>query len=121
MSPEQARGEPVDKRTDIWSFGCVLFEMLAGRRPFGGRGTAETARRILEKNQIGLLFRATLRHSFARCCVDACARIRRSDSTTLHDARIEIEEGGPQSGQRPRPHGNAVSGESRGSPRPSRF
>jgi predicted ATPase/serine/threonine protein kinase len=48
MSPEQARGQTVDRRTDIWAFGCVLYEMLAGRSPFGRGTTPDTLAAILE-------------------------------------------------------------------------
>jgi serine/threonine protein kinase/tetratricopeptide (TPR) repeat protein len=49
MSPEQARGSSVDHRTDIWAFGCVLFEMLSGRSAFGGGTISDTIARILER------------------------------------------------------------------------
>jgi serine/threonine protein kinase len=47
MSPEQARGQRVDKRSDIWAFGCVLYEMLTGRRAFGGGSVTDTLAAVL--------------------------------------------------------------------------
>ena len=49
MSPEQARGKAIDKRTDIWAFGCVLFEMLTGRRAFSGETTSDVIAAIIER------------------------------------------------------------------------
>jgi len=49
MSPEQARGKPVDRRTDIWAFGCVLYEMLTARRAFDGEDVSLTLSQILQR------------------------------------------------------------------------
>jgi hypothetical protein len=49
MSPEQAKGRPADKRSDIWAFGCVLFEMLTGTRPFDGEDISDVMVAVLSK------------------------------------------------------------------------
>ncbi len=71
MSPEQANGDAVDRRTDIWAFGCILFEALTGRMAFGRRTYAETVARIIEGEvELGLLPAAvppTIRTLIAAC------------------------------------------------------
>ena len=48
MRPEQAKGRPADKRSDVWAFGCVLYEMLTGRRAFHGEDVSDTLATVLK-------------------------------------------------------------------------
>ena len=92
MSPEQARGQGVDKRTDIWAFGCVLYEMLTGRRAFDGDTLSDTFVSILEREPDWTALPAQTPAS-VRLLLQRC--LRKDPGRRLHDiadARIELEE-----------------------------
>jgi Tol biopolymer transport system component len=67
MSPEQARGRPVDKRADIWAFGCVLYEMLTGRRAFSGEDVTETLASVVKEQPDLAIVPPVVRRALARC------------------------------------------------------
>jgi Tol biopolymer transport system component/tRNA A-37 threonylcarbamoyl transferase component Bud32 len=92
MSPEQARGLPVDKRTDIWAFGCLLFEMLAGARAFAGETASDAMTAVLEREpdwpKLPQETPDAIRRLLRRC-------LEKDPHRRLHDiadARIEIDD-----------------------------
>ena len=92
MSPEQARGRALDKRTDIWSFGCVLFEMLTGRAAFAGETISDTIARVLDASPTG---RRCLRVPRSASAISCAGVYRRTSSRRLRDigdARLELDE-----------------------------
>jgi hypothetical protein len=91
MAPEQARGRPVDRRADIWAFGCVLFEMLAGQRPFEGEDVAETLGAIIHKEPPWSILPANIPPAIGRLlqrCLEKDPKQRLRD---IGDARLEID------------------------------
>jgi serine/threonine protein kinase len=92
MSPEQARGKAVDKRTDMWAFGCVLYEMLTGRMAFAGETVSDTIVSILERQPDWSALPAATPQAVRRLlqrCVEKDPKRRLRD---IGDARNEIED-----------------------------
>jgi Tol biopolymer transport system component len=92
MSPEQARGKSVDKRADVWAFGCLVFEMLAGVRPFEGETISDTLAAVLAKDPDWTKLEGTtpprVRELLKRCLEkDPKKRLR-----DVHDLRLALGE-----------------------------
>jgi serine/threonine protein kinase len=92
MSPEQAKGRPVDRRTDIWAFGACLFEALCGRRPFRGADASELLAAVLLSEPDSALLPASTPPALRRL-VERC--LRKDAAQRLHDiadVRLELQE-----------------------------
>jgi Tol biopolymer transport system component len=92
MSPEQAKGRPLDKRTDIWAYGCVLFEMVSGQSTFTGQSVTEILAKVIEREPDWTALPdstpASIRRLLRRC-LEKDARRRLAD---IADARLELDE-----------------------------
>jgi eukaryotic-like serine/threonine-protein kinase len=91
MSPEQARGKPVDKRADIWAFGCVLFEMLTGRAVFSGQDVTDILAAVIRSEPDWSRLPANL-HWRTREMLERCLEKEARDRYSgISDARVEIQ------------------------------
>jgi eukaryotic-like serine/threonine-protein kinase len=92
MSPEQARGRPADQRSDVWSFGCVLFEMLTGQRAFAGDEVSDTMAAVLRADPAWTDLPAAAPSSVRRLlrrCLEKDPKRRLAD---IRDARLELDD-----------------------------
>jgi len=92
MSPEQARGRAVDKRTDIWAFGCVLYEMLTGRRAFSGETISDTIASILEHTPDWSALPSTTPSNVRRLLARCLEKDRKRRFRDIGDAGLEIDD-----------------------------
>jgi eukaryotic-like serine/threonine-protein kinase len=91
MSPEQARSKPVDKRADIWAFGCVLYEMLTGQRAFDGQGVSETLARVIEREPDWARLPATLSPALRMYLTRCLQKDPRQRVQAMGDVRLALE------------------------------
>lgn len=92
MAPEQAKGKSVDKRVDIWAFGVVLYEMLAGRRPFVGADAREVIAHVLASTPDWSALPADTPSGVRRLLIRCLTKDRRQRLHDIGDARLEIED-----------------------------
>jgi serine/threonine protein kinase len=91
MSPEQARGKEVDRRADIWAFGCVLYEMLTGRAAFSGRDVTEILAAVIRAEPEWKSLPANL-HWRLRELLERCLEKEAKDRYSgINDARVDIQ------------------------------
>ncbi|MGH9581042.1 MAG: protein kinase domain-containing protein, partial [Terriglobales bacterium] len=99
MSPEQAKGKPVDRRADIWSFGCVLFEMLTGRKAFEGETATEILAAVLQAEPAWTTLPASCPPAVRRLLRRALHKDPHLRLHSIADARLDLEEAAaPQMG-----------------------
>jgi serine/threonine protein kinase len=100
MSPEQARGKAVDKRTDIWAFGCVLYEMLTGQAAFQGEDVTEILAAVVKSGADFDLLPSDLHPRVREAIVRCLQKDLKRRYSSINDARYELEQslmdpGGP--------------------------
>ena len=93
MSPEQARGKPIDRRADVWSFGCVLYEMLAGRRAFEGDTASDAIAGVLTRDPDWSALPANTPPQVLRLLRQCLQKDVKRRLPHIGVARLEIEEG----------------------------